>query len=200
MPTVFSTALMDRRLSLAVNAHGDITGVSATPPLVFGFSPALLVGRNLAHCLDVFTGLPATGAPQRLDMEHVLAELVHRRVCARACVCVRAAVHSHMACMLLAVTGGARTGRRVARRTHVCMHTRPVAVQNAGAQGQQLAVRAAPASHARRGGGRQGALPSVQPTAAMALPWHVHPPWRQRPAQCWAVPLPVHAVRRADQP
>lgn len=45
---------------------------------MFGFSPALLVGRNLSHCLDVFTGLPATGGARGVDMEHVLTELVHK--------------------------------------------------------------------------------------------------------------------------
>jgi hypothetical protein len=77
-PVSFKEALIDRRVSLRIDAHGDILSVSDTPAQLFGFKPQLLVGRNLSNCLDIFTGLPNTGGAQGLDMEHVLTELVHK--------------------------------------------------------------------------------------------------------------------------
>lgn len=77
-PVTFNTALLDRRVSLKIDAHGDILEVGNSPAQLFGFNPQLLAGRNLSHCLDIFTGLPTTGGAQGLDMEHVLVELVHK--------------------------------------------------------------------------------------------------------------------------
>lgn len=79
-PVTFTTALDDRRVSLRIDAHGDILEVSNSPAQLFGFNPHLLIGRNLSNCLDIFRGLPTTGGSQGLDMEHVLIELVHKCV------------------------------------------------------------------------------------------------------------------------
>jgi hypothetical protein len=75
---VFKDALNDRRVTLRIDAHGTIEAVSDTPAHIFGFQPTKLIGRNLSECLDIFNGLPTTGGPQGLDMEHVLTELVHK--------------------------------------------------------------------------------------------------------------------------
>ncbi|WIA37851.1 hypothetical protein OEZ86_014704 [Tetradesmus obliquus] len=77
-PFTFPAALDSRRLSLTINSAGTILEVGDSPAAVFGFAPGLLLGRNVSECVDVFRGLPQTDGPQGLDMEHVLAVLVHK--------------------------------------------------------------------------------------------------------------------------
>lgn len=79
-PTTFPDALRDRRLSLHIDNRGNITSVSDSPALVFGFRPTSLVGRNLSHVVDVFEGLPETGGVDGMDMQQLLMAFVHRWV------------------------------------------------------------------------------------------------------------------------
>lgn len=79
-PTTFPDALRDRRVSLHIDNRGNITSVSDSPALVFGFRPTSLVGRNLSHVVDVFEGLPETGGVDGMDMQQLLMAFVHRWV------------------------------------------------------------------------------------------------------------------------
>lgn len=65
---------------MRISPQGNVLEISNASPRVFNFRPELLVGRNLSECLDVFRGLPKTGGPQGLDMEHVLARLIQKWV------------------------------------------------------------------------------------------------------------------------
>lgn len=75
---MFKDALVNRRVSMRVDAHGTIESVSDTPAHIFGFKPDKMIGRNMSEVLDIFEGLPCTGGKQGLDMEHVMTELVHK--------------------------------------------------------------------------------------------------------------------------
>ncbi|WIA17635.1 hypothetical protein OEZ85_014441 [Tetradesmus obliquus] len=77
-PCTFPAALDSRRLSLTIDSAGTILEVGDSPAAVFGFAPGLLLGRNVSECVDVFRGLPQRDGPQGLDVEHVLAVLVHK--------------------------------------------------------------------------------------------------------------------------
>lgn len=74
--TDFVNALHSRRLSVKLDSKGTILEASDTPQFVFGFKPAVMVGRNLGHCLDIFTGVPESGDEQGVDMQHLLAVMV----------------------------------------------------------------------------------------------------------------------------
>jgi hypothetical protein len=71
-------ALNSRRLSLSIDSCGNILEVGDSPASVFGFAPSLLLGRNIAECVDIFRGLPERDGPQGLDIEHLLTALVHK--------------------------------------------------------------------------------------------------------------------------
>lgn len=76
--TNFVEALNNRRLSLKIDNLGNVLKASDTPQFVFGFQPAVMVGHNLNHCLDVFTGIPVQDGEHGLDMQHILADMVSK--------------------------------------------------------------------------------------------------------------------------